>query len=69
MKVGTAGLAFTASGHRQPPRRPAAAAGAGDDVVFDAAAAKTAEEIANAREATRIAELGYAGCSRSRGPA
>jgi Xaa-Pro aminopeptidase len=31
-----------------------------DDVVFDAAAAKTDEEIANAREATRIAELGYA---------
>jgi Xaa-Pro aminopeptidase len=31
-----------------------------DDVVFDAAAAKTEDEIANAREATRIAELGYA---------
>jgi Xaa-Pro aminopeptidase len=32
---------------------------AADDAVFDAAAAKTDEEIANAREATRIAELGY----------
>ena len=31
-----------------------------DDIVFDAAAAKTEDEIANAREATRIAELGYA---------
>ncbi|MFL6797915.1 MAG: M24 family metallopeptidase [Xanthobacteraceae bacterium] len=30
-----------------------------DDIVFDAAATKTDEEIANAREATRIAELGY----------
>ena len=37
-------------------RRPTAA----DDIVFDAAAAKTDDEIANAREATRIAELGYA---------
>jgi Xaa-Pro dipeptidase len=35
-------------------------AGPADDVVFDVAAAKTADEIANAREATRIAELGYA---------
>jgi Xaa-Pro aminopeptidase len=33
---------------------------AADGIVFDAAAAKTVEEIANAREATRIAELGYA---------
>lgn len=30
-----------------------------DTIVFDAARAKTDEEIANAREATRIAELGY----------
>src|SRR5262245_24228040 len=30
-----------------------------DKLVFDAARAKTAEEIANAREATRIAERGY----------
>ena len=35
-------------------------ASAADDIVFDAAAAKTVEEIAHAREATRIAELGYA---------
>jgi Xaa-Pro aminopeptidase len=30
-----------------------------DKIVFDAARAKTADEIANAREATRIAERGY----------
>jgi Xaa-Pro aminopeptidase len=30
-----------------------------DKLVFDAARTKTGEEIANAREATRIAELGY----------
>src|SRR6266508_5612408 len=35
-------------------------ASAADDAVFDAAASKTVDEIANAREATRIAELGYA---------
>jgi Xaa-Pro aminopeptidase len=60
MRVGIAGLPFTAwdiAGRLTDllPR-----AGAGDDIVFDAAAAKTADEIANAREATRIAELGYA---------
>jgi Xaa-Pro aminopeptidase len=32
---------------------------AADDLVFDAARTKTAEEIINAREAARIAELGY----------
>ena len=41
-------------------------ASAADDVVFDAAAAKTDDEIANAREATRIAELGYARHARDR---
>ena len=30
-----------------------------DDIVFDAARTKTTEEIANARAAARIAELGY----------
>ncbi|MET0632636.1 MAG: Xaa-Pro peptidase family protein [Xanthobacteraceae bacterium] len=60
MRVGVAGLAFTAwdiAGRLTDllPR-----AGDGDDIVFNAAAAKTADEIANAREATRIAELGYA---------
>ena len=30
-----------------------------DKLVFDAARTKTDDEIANAREATRIAELGY----------
>ena len=32
---------------------------AADAIIFDAARAKTADEIANAREATRIAELGF----------
>ena len=35
------------------------AAQSADKLVFDAARTKTDEEIANAREATRIAELGY----------
>ena len=34
-----------------------------DNVVFDAARTKTDTEISHAREATRIAELGYARCS------
>ena len=58
-KVGVAGLAFAPwdiAGRvtdTLPQATPA------DDIVFDAAAAKTTDEIANAREATRIAELGY----------
>jgi Xaa-Pro dipeptidase len=58
--VGLSGLAATRwdiagrLAQMLPLARPA------DDIVFDAAAAKTAEEIAHAREATRIAELGYA---------
>jgi Xaa-Pro aminopeptidase len=32
---------------------------AADKIIFDAASAKTDDEIANAREAARIAELGY----------
>src|SRR5215470_6049258 len=57
--IGIAGLAFTRSeiasrvAEMLPEAKPA------DDIVFDAAAGKTADEIANAREATRIAELGY----------
>src|SRR5262249_50980061 len=57
--VGVAGLPFT---RWEVASRVAAAlpqASAADDIVFDAAACKTADEIANAREATRIAELGY----------
>jgi Xaa-Pro dipeptidase len=59
-EVGIAGLAFTRwdIASRLADLLPRATAG--DDIVFDAAAAKTADEIANAREATRIAELGYA---------
>jgi Xaa-Pro dipeptidase len=58
--VGVAGLAFSPwdiASHLTdllPQAKPA------DDLVFDAAASKTLDEIANAREATRIAELGYA---------
>jgi Xaa-Pro aminopeptidase len=58
--VGLAGLAFTAWGIASRVAQLLPQAGAADDIVFDAAAAKTADEIANAREATRIAELGYA---------
>jgi Xaa-Pro aminopeptidase len=57
--IGLAGLPFT---RWEIASRVAAAlpqASAADDIVFDAAAAKTDDEIANAREATRIAELGY----------
>src|SRR5262245_9672644 len=58
--IGVAGLTFapweiaSRVTDRLPRAKPA------DDLVFDAAAAKTVDEIANAREATRIAELGYA---------
>ncbi len=59
-RIGLAGLAFTrwdiANRLTQVLPQPSAA----DAIVFDAAAAKTVEEIAHAREATRIAELGYA---------
>jgi Xaa-Pro aminopeptidase len=57
--IGLAGLRFLPSEIAQrvtaafPQARPA------DAIVFDAARTKTGEEIANAREATRTAELGY----------
>jgi Xaa-Pro aminopeptidase len=59
-RIGIAGLAFTRSdiGNRLEQMLPQA--GAADAIVFDAAASKSVEEIAHAREATRIAELGYA---------
>src|SRR5262245_31630873 len=59
-RIGMAGLAFTRFeiAGRLAPMLPGA--GSADDVVFDAAAAKTMDEIAHAREATRIAELGHA---------
>src|SRR5215475_5248713 len=58
--IGIAGLPFTRLeiGNRVKQALPQASST--DDIVFDAAAAKTDDEIANAREATRIAELGYA---------
>jgi Xaa-Pro aminopeptidase len=59
LAVGTAGLAAAPSGlaRRIMPLIPKAVAA--DDVVYGAAAAKTDDEIAWAREATRIAELNY----------
>ncbi len=58
-KVAIAGLAFAPSEIAGRLAALLPQAGAADDTVFDAAAAKTADEIANAREATRIAELAY----------
>jgi Xaa-Pro dipeptidase len=57
--VGIAGLGFTAWAIASRVAQELPQATTADDIVFDAAAAKTDEEIANAREATRIAELGY----------
>jgi Xaa-Pro aminopeptidase len=59
-RIGIAGLAFTRWDIAGRLREMLPQAGAADAIVFDAAAAKTVEEIAHAREATRIAELGYA---------
>jgi Xaa-Pro aminopeptidase len=59
-RIGVAGLAFTQWEIAGRLAQMLPEAGAADDVVFDAAAAKTIDEIAHAREATRIAELGYA---------
>src|SRR5262245_49009795 len=57
--VGIAGLDFARWDIASRLAHELPQAAAADDIVFDAAAAKTDEEIANAREATRIAELGY----------
>src|SRR4051794_31635899 len=59
-KIGLAGLAATRWDIAGRLAQMLPQASAADDIVFDAAAAKTVEEIAHAREATRIAELGYA---------
>jgi Xaa-Pro aminopeptidase len=59
-KIGLAGLAATRWDIAGRLAQMLPQASAADDIVFDAAAAKTLEEIAHAREATRIAELGYA---------
>jgi Xaa-Pro aminopeptidase len=58
--VGIAGLPFTRWEIASRIKQALPQAHAADDIVFDAAASKTEDELANAREATRIAELGYA---------
>ena len=58
-QVGTAGLALLPSGMARPIGAALPRARAADKLVFDAARTKTDEEIGNAREAARIAELGY----------
>jgi Xaa-Pro dipeptidase len=58
-EVGTAGLSLLPSGIASPISAALAGARAADKLVFDAARTKTVEEIALAREAARIAELGY----------
>jgi Xaa-Pro aminopeptidase len=57
--TGTCGLAAAPFGIAQRIARLVPDARSADDIVFQAAARKTDTEIANAREATRIAELGY----------
>src|SRR5262245_47960252 len=57
--VGVTGLAFSPWDIASPVTDLLPQAKPADDLVFDAAASKTVDEIANAREATRIAELGY----------
>src|SRR5215470_7521641 len=58
-KIGVAGVAFARWEIASRVAEVLPQAGAADDIVFDAAASKTDDEIAHAREATRIAELGY----------
>jgi Xaa-Pro aminopeptidase len=58
-QIGVAGLSFLPSGMASPIAAALPEARASDKLVFDAARTKTAEEIAFAREAARIAELGY----------
>jgi Xaa-Pro aminopeptidase len=58
-QIGIAGLSFLPSGMAGPIAAALPEARAADKLVFDAARTKTAEEIAFAREAARIAELGY----------
>jgi Xaa-Pro dipeptidase len=58
-EIGLAGLSFLPSGMARPISAALPRARAADKIVFDAARTKTADEIAFAREAARIAELGY----------
>jgi Xaa-Pro aminopeptidase len=57
--VGTAGIDFAATAIAGPLLDLLPGAVPADDIVFAAAASKTDDEIAWAREATRIAELNY----------
>jgi Xaa-Pro dipeptidase len=58
-QVGTAGLSLLPSGMARPIGAALPRARSADKLVFDAARTKTVEEIGFAREAARIAELGY----------
>jgi Xaa-Pro dipeptidase len=58
-QIGIAGLSFLPSGMASPIVAALPDARAADRLVFDAARSKTAEEIGFARQAARIAELGY----------
>jgi Xaa-Pro dipeptidase len=58
-EVGIAGLPLLPSGMAGPISTALRGARAADKLIFDAARTKTVEEIAFAREAARIAELGY----------
>lgn len=58
-EIGIAGLSFLPSGMASPITAALPDARAADQLVFDAARTKTDEEIGFAREAARIAELGY----------
>jgi Xaa-Pro dipeptidase len=59
-KIGLAGLSALPWDMAQPLMKALPQAIAADDVVFEPARTKTDAEIAHAREATRIAEAGYA---------
>src|SRR6202163_3712347 len=58
-EIGIAGLSFLPFGMAGPITAAVPGARAADKLVFDAARTKTVEEIGFAREAARIAELGY----------
>lgn len=57
--IGLAGMRFLPSSIAERVTAALPSAQPADKLVFDAARTKTDDEIANAREATRIAELGY----------
>jgi Xaa-Pro dipeptidase len=67
-QIGIAGLSFLPSGMASPIAAALPEARAADRLVFDAARTKTAEEIGFAREAARIAELGYTRLLQIAGP-